>query len=73
MIGVVDRPPSPSLHLLEGRSGVVVPALVVPENFPAFVGDPCQVGNIVGERAELSFAILKKSDAFAQVGELLFA
>src|SRR3982751_4751277 len=39
-IRVMDLLPAPALHLLECRSGVIVPAVVVPKNVTFTVGHP---------------------------------
>jgi len=53
MVGVVHGLPAPALHLLETGSGVVVPALVVPKDGAVRGGDPGELGDQVGEVAEV--------------------
>ena len=57
VVGVVDLLPAPALHLLEGGAGVVEPALVVPEDPAGGVGHPGELGDVVGQGAEASFAL----------------
>ena len=48
--------PAPAFHLFEGGAGVLVPALVVPEDVAIGVGHPGELRDGVGEDAELFFA-----------------
>jgi hypothetical protein len=56
VIGVVHFLPAPALHLLERGAGVLVPALVVPEDPTAGVGHPGELGNAVCQRAKATLA-----------------
>ena len=60
MRGVVDGGPAPPLHLLEGGAGVVVPALVVPEDPARGVSHPGELRDVVGEDAEAFFALSQR-------------
>ncbi len=53
VIGVVDVTPAPAKHLLDGGAGVVVPALVVPDDVAVRLGDPGHLGQRVGEGTEV--------------------
>jgi len=57
MIGMVDRAPTQRAHGLAGGAGVVVPALVVPVDAPGGVGHPGELAHVVGQGAELLFAL----------------
>ena len=45
--------PAPALHFFEGRTGEVIPALVVPEDVAGGVGHPRELRDRVGERVEV--------------------
>ena len=49
----VDGLPPPPLHLVQSRTGVVEPSLVVPENVPIRSGHPRKLWDRVGKRLEL--------------------
>ncbi len=51
VVGVVDGPPAPALHRLEGGAGVVVPALIVPDDRAVGLGDPGELGQRFGKIA----------------------
>src|ERR1700685_1339370 len=48
--------PSPALHLLRRRAGVIVPPLVVPEDESIGTGHPRELRYGVGHRAKTLFA-----------------
>jgi hypothetical protein len=52
VVGVVDCSPPPPLHLIEGGTGVVVPALVIPIDPTAWIGHPRELRDGVRERSE---------------------
>jgi hypothetical protein len=56
VIGMMDFLPSPSLHLIEGHPGVLVPAPVEPEDRAAVVGHPGKLGDVLRQRQESLFA-----------------
>jgi hypothetical protein len=50
---MMDLLPAPAFHLFESSPGVIVPAVVVPEDVTLMIGHPSQLWDRVGERAEL--------------------
>jgi hypothetical protein len=55
-IRVMDRLPAPALHLLGRGAGIIVPALIVPEDRSVRPRAPAQGRDRIGQRAELPFA-----------------
>ena len=58
MVGVMDFLPAPTLHLGEGGSGVVEPALVEPKKPPFFISHPSELCDVIRQRVETRFALL---------------
>src|SRR5262245_27752321 len=56
MVRVMDFLPAPTLHLFRGRSGVIVPAFVVPVDPAGMVRGPCKLADVIGKLAETTFA-----------------
>src|SRR5258705_5984133 len=52
VFGMVHALPAPALHLFQSGSGVLEPALIVPENPTVLVGHPGQLCNIIGQSPE---------------------
>src|SRR5579872_1029885 len=49
--------PSPAFDIFESSAGVVIPALVIPEDRSIGVCHPCELGNGIGQRTELAFTL----------------
>lgn len=52
--------PTPAGHLVERCTGVLEPAVVVPENVAGLIGHPRELGNRIGHRVEALFAFPKR-------------
>ena len=65
---VVNLLPSPPQRLFRCHAREVVPALVVPVDVARRVGHPCELRDVVGERAKLALAL---GEAFGCVLRLL--
>ena len=59
LVGIVDALPAPTFHLLGSRARILVPPAVVPSDVAVAVGPPREVGNRLGQRAELPFPLLE--------------
>src|SRR4029077_1988163 len=69
LIRVMDLLPTPSFHLLQRGSGVLVPAVVVPKNVTFTVGHPGELGYGVCQSPELPLSgrRLRVSSAMKQI------
>ncbi len=69
-VGIVNALPTPAFHLLGRCAGVVVPALVVPEDPAVGPGHPGELRNTVGERAELLLGVAESSFGLQAFGDV---
>ena len=67
---VVDALPTPSLHLLQRRPGVVVPATVVPIYVAVRFGHPCQRRDRLSQRVKLTFSFTQRGFHLLACGDI---